>query len=114
MMSTREVRLAANEALFREVNERIKELGGRNSFETTSIFCECADDGCTARFEVGGNAYEELRSAAARFAVVPGHENPAIEVVVEGHDAYLVVEKFGAAAALAAETAGIERRSTGG
>ena len=55
------------------------------------------------QFEVGRSAYQELRSAAARFAVVPGHENPAIEVVVEGHDAYLVVEKFGAGAALAKE-----------
>jgi hypothetical protein len=103
-VSTREVRLAANEALLREVNERINELGGRNSFEKISIVCECADDGCLMRFEVGRSDYEGLRSSGIRFAVVPGHEKRDIESVAERHDTYLVVEKVGVGAELADET----------
>jgi len=37
-----------------------------------------------------------------RFFVVPGHENPAVEIVVETHATYLVVAKTGAAGSYAA------------
>jgi hypothetical protein len=37
--------------------------------------------------------YEALRKDGTRFAVVPGHEVPDIERVVERHQAYWVVEK---------------------
>jgi hypothetical protein len=37
--------------------------------------------------------YEAIRAEPTRFFVVPGHERPEIESVVERHGAYLVVEK---------------------
>ena len=47
--------------------------------------------------------YEELRSHPHRFAVRPGHVLETVEHVVDAHDGYVVVEKFGRAAAYAAE-----------
>ena len=100
-MADREERLAANEALFREVNERINELGDRYGFESVSIVCECANDDCTHSFELTRRDYGDLRSSGTRFAVVPGHETPDVETVVSRHDSYVVIEKVGLGAYVA-------------
>ena len=103
-MSGRTERVGVNEALFREVNERIDrlhdELGGANSFE---IVCECGDASCIERFNITSGEYEDLRRDVHRFALVPGHEQPEFERVVETRRAYLVVEKTDPGAARAAE-----------
>lgn len=44
-------------------------------------------------------AYEELRGDPTLFAIVPGHEQPDVEDVVERHDGYHVVRKRGGAPA---------------
>jgi len=93
-MSDRTERIGANEALFREVNERIsrieEQFGQTQSFE---IVCECGRADCDERFPITHAAYRKLRSEPVYFAIVPGHEVPTVEKVIERHDAYLVVEK---------------------
>jgi hypothetical protein len=94
-----------NEALFREVNERIDQLhdqlGSGRAFE---VVCECGDAECTERFQITSQAYSELREDVHRFAVVPGHEQPDVERTIAKHDRYFVVEKTDPKAAEAAET----------
>ncbi len=93
-MSDRAARLGANEALFREVNERIsrvqEEFGQTQSFE---IVCECTQPDCGERFAITHEAYRKLRSNPLHFAVKPGHDDPDVEKVVERTEEYLVVEK---------------------
>jgi hypothetical protein len=96
-----------NEALFREVNERIDQLqadlGGSNTFE---IVCECGTTDCIERFSITSDEYGALRQDVHRFAVVPGHERPEVERTVEKRAGYLVVEKTDPEAAeIAEETA---------
>ncbi len=102
-MRTREERLAANEAIFREVNERIAEVGERFELEDVSAICECATVDCTQRFELSRRDYEQVRSASIQFVVVPGHETPDVERIVERRATYLVVEKIGEGAEVAEE-----------
>jgi hypothetical protein len=45
--------------------------------------------------------YERIRSSPARFPIVPGHEYPEFERIVEENKEYVVVEKFGEAAEVA-------------
>ncbi len=97
-MGAREERLGANEALFREVNERVAELAERFSAGDTrdsrfDFNCECGKSDCTEQIALTVTEYEGLRAEATHFAVVPGHELPEIERVVERHPSYLVVEK---------------------
>jgi hypothetical protein len=94
-VGARERRLGANEALFREVNERVAEVAEQFiAGETPVNFnCECADRACAEQIPMTVGEYEALRKVETRFAVVPGHEVPDIERVVERHQAYLVVEK---------------------
>ena len=91
-----EERVARNEALFREVNEHVQELGERfatGSADVGRFVCECGSEGCTESMEVPIGAYEQVRANPRRFLVLPGHVVPEIEHVVEEADTYLVVEK---------------------
>jgi hypothetical protein len=47
--------------------------------------------------------YEAIRAVATHFVVVPGHEDPSVEHVVQQTDRFLVVEKEGPAAGEAQE-----------
>jgi hypothetical protein len=89
-------RKAANEALFREVNERIESL--QQTFaavehEPLHIVCECDRLDCTERVSVQLETYEQTRSDSALFFVRPGHEDDSVEDVVETGSDYIVVRK---------------------
>jgi hypothetical protein len=89
----REERAAKNEAVFREVNERIQEITRDQRSEWSAMLCECSDPSCTMTIDVSLDEYEATRAYGARFALVAGHEDPAVELVVERTDRFLVVEK---------------------
>ena len=89
-------RAAANEARFREANERIRaravDLGALD--QPSPYLCECDDGRCTAVVLLRAEEYEEVRSAPRRFVVVRGHQRPENRVFGE-HGMYVVIEKTG-------------------
>jgi hypothetical protein len=90
-----EERLAKNEILFRAVNERLDDLAEAVPWSRkTAYLCECSDTSCIESIELEREQYERARSRPTVFFVVPGHERPALEKIVEDHEAYLFVEKF--------------------
>jgi hypothetical protein len=106
--SARDERRARNEALFREVNERIELLSADLADESEQeasfeVVCECGRDDCTELIEVTRPQYESVRSDPRRFIVRPGHEHTDIERVVERNSGFLVVEKLEHAAEIAVE-----------
>jgi hypothetical protein len=106
-MEDRGERLGLNEALFREVNERVKSIndGFGTRLEAAEFVCECGNDECAVRVRIPLSEYEELRSDPTHFAVKDGHEILDVESVVRRCDDYVVVEKkAGAPAAVARET----------
>jgi hypothetical protein len=98
-----EKRLAMNEALFRDVNERIREISDTfgQPDATYDFLCECSDPACTERVILTREEYEDVRSASTRFVVAKGHALPEIESVVERAKDHVVVEKEGPAADVA-------------
>src|ERR1043165_9713630 len=105
-MDARETRLARNETLFREVNERIEEAVGRVGRDDAHIyefFCECSNSDCTLLLPLTITEYEAVRRDPRQFIVAPGHELPEIETVVFRSEGYQIVTKHGEAAALVAE-----------
>lgn len=100
-----EARKGANEAWFRELNERI-ELRAASAPEASGSFeivCECAREECTERIEIGFGSYESVRRDPTAFIVVAGHSDPTCERVMSECGPYQVVEKFGIAGAVAEE-----------
>src|SRR5262245_55442018 len=96
-MDERERRLGLNEAMFREVNERVEDMNQTFASVTGSfdIFCECGDLACTDRITVPMSVYERVRGDSKHFMLRPGHEDPTVEDVIETHDVYVIVEKGG-------------------
>ena len=104
-MEDRERRIGRNEALFREVNERIERVSGalRTGTDTMMILCECGNPDCVDHIEVSTAEYERVRDESTLFFVRPGHAKLDVEKVVEHHDEYDVVRKNGGAAEVARE-----------
>lgn len=91
--------IAANESIFREINESLEKLNQQLSeiIPVGDFVCECADVDCTARIGLTIAEYERLRSVPTHFAVRHGHVFHDAERVVEEFVGYTVVEKLGAA-----------------
>jgi hypothetical protein len=95
-------RVGKNEALFREVNERIREVSGRvvafDGEATLEFVCECSEEGCSDVVELTLAEYESIRSEPTHFLVAPGHVwQPETERTVRENETYAVVEKTGTA-----------------
>ena len=100
-------RAGRNEALFREVNERVRELNETHEFSQHMLewLCECADAACFEKIVMTGAEYSAVRENGTHFAITPNkqHVDSEVEVVLEQHDRYWVVEKEGEAAEVAEE-----------
>jgi hypothetical protein len=103
MDQRQERRLALNEAIFRDVNERIREISDTfgEKDATYDFLCECSDPGCTEKVVMTSAEYEYVRSDPTRFVVMKGHALPEVESVVDRARDHVVVEKEGAAADIA-------------
>jgi hypothetical protein len=107
-VDSRAKRVAQNETLFREVNERVEEIASgfaHHDEEDRAIgfVCECGRRDCTESIEATRAQYESVRSNPLRFLVLPGHEDEGVERVVERKERFFVVVKLGEGARLAAE-----------
>lgn len=99
-----EERIAKNNAIFREANERISAAAGSYGVDMPVPFiCECSDPGCSGVVRINLEQYEEIRADSRHFLNIPGHEAAAEgeAVVVAKRDDYLIVEKTGLAGDIA-------------
>jgi hypothetical protein len=88
-------RIGRNEALFREVNERIERISAtlQVSDEKLKILCECGVPTCLEQLDVPAAEYERVRADPTLFVIKPDHEHADLEEVVETHEGYHVVRK---------------------
>lgn len=102
-MDARERRLAENEALFREVNERVESIASKHGDDehVYEFYCECANGDCTMQVAVTLAEYENVRASGRRFLIAPEHAFPEVETVVERHESHWVIEKIGDSGAFA-------------
>ncbi len=93
----RQGRLARNQALFREVNERFNHVNERwgDRPPMDEWVCECANERCTERIPLTPTEYEQIRGTPTHFPVMPldSHVFLDVERVVQRNDRYWVVEK---------------------
>src|SRR5579884_2035565 len=96
MEDDRKARIASNEALFRAVNEKIEDVNSAfgTITETVTVVCECGEDTCIDQIELSLPCYEDVRKDPSLFVVVPGHEIPEVEQVVEHGDGFDIVRKM--------------------
>ena len=92
-------RIAKNEALFRDVNERVRQIDERQAVATGTearwdFLCECGFGDCAQAMSVTLDEYERARRSPVHFLVLPGHERPEVERIIERGDRFLLVEKL--------------------
>lgn len=102
-MDGRERRLAENERLLREVNERIEAAATRHGVDNHmyDFVCECSNADCTLELTMPLAEYERAREDPAVFVVAFGHDLPGIEKVVHRGRGYQLVRKQGEAGRIA-------------
>lgn len=95
---------ARTQSLFRDVNERVREINATFSdyVPLGDWICECADNACAERIALTPEEYEQVRTDATAFAIAPGqhHVFEQIEAVIRRTERYWVVQKNGAAGEL--------------
>jgi hypothetical protein len=84
--------LARNQALFREVNERLSEFAEASVDCQAEFVCECSRAECATSIALDPGEYEAVRSSAKLFVIAPGHETLG-EAVIEKNDRFALVEK---------------------
>ena len=94
-MDTRAERVGHNQAVFRNVNERLETLNDALATftEKFDVVCECGEVECAKQISMTRESYERVRSDPALFVVVPDHEAADVEEVVESSRDYEVVRK---------------------
>ena len=100
-------RLAKNEALFREINEKIRAINqdqGASDSGTWDFLCECADAECVEHVSLTLAEYEQARADPASFIVRPGHLRSGVETVTKRDGGYEIVTKLPGEEAVALET----------
>jgi hypothetical protein len=105
-MTEREARIARNETLFRDLNERVQEVATTIALDVPhalEIFCECGSASCVAKITLPTAEYEAVRAHPERFFIAPGHDIPEVEEVVERRTGYWVVQKHDEEAQIARE-----------
>ena len=90
-------RIAANEASFREINATLHEGLSKAELEAeepVAFVCECGVASCHALVRIPLDRYEAARAHRDRFVIVPGHEAPDVERIVERDEVWAIVEKL--------------------
>jgi hypothetical protein len=93
--------MAQNEVLARRINDRIDYQRPRNGESADTFICECVRVDCGGVLDLSLGEYARVRSNSRRFVVLPGHEEAAVESIVEVYSGYVVVEKRGEAGRVA-------------
>jgi hypothetical protein len=103
-----ERRLAENEVIFRQLNERahnglikINELAHEDKQPEFIVdddtplyfYCECSSLSCIERVTITFREYGRIHQNGRDFVVVPGHEAATIERVIKKYSGYNVVRK---------------------
>ena len=91
-------RVARNEAVFREVNERIREVSAHwAAADAVAFVCECSLADCVEALTLTLEEYEAIRVDPSWFVVAPDHVVPDTERLVRTEEGrYSVVEKSAA------------------
>jgi hypothetical protein len=108
-VNPRHERIAKNEVVMRAANREIQhaeEEVGNGSQGRFEVLCECGREDCDGMLSLTIAEYEEIHREHDRFVVLPGHNSPQIERVVEERGGYLVVDKFGEAEQIAEDESG--------
>lgn len=102
-------RMEENQLYFRRPNQKVaggfdelkkiaKDQGDNELLKDAdpiiNFFCECSDEDCKQRIRFRPGRYRALHKNKSHFTIMPGHDVPEIEHIVESSKNYIIVEKY--------------------
>ena len=75
--------------LFRDINRRVREFVDGD--DEGCFFCECSDAGCAAVLRMSGAEYDALCNLPGCYAVLAGHDDRELDMVIGRTDKYALV-----------------------
>ncbi|HSI79420.1 MAG TPA: hypothetical protein VK919_02100 [Solirubrobacterales bacterium] len=101
-LSSREERVAYNEAWARDLNRhRAEWLAFESGTGSGTFRCECWRGDCDARIGLTEDEWRIARAEPNRFVVAPGHVADDLEAVIAKHRGFWLVVKLGKAGEVA-------------
>jgi ANTAR domain-containing protein len=94
MTTPREERIVQTEEFFRQINDLMARNGRRDG---QVYICECANPYCNVTMDVTDEDITTLHSMPGYYLILPGHEIPDVEQVVQKTATYTIVTKDGTA-----------------
>ena len=86
-------RFSRNQRIFREANERLREVANP-SIALAQYVCECNHAECSETIELSLADYDAIRLTPNAFVIAPGHEQLEHDRVVEdANERFMLVEK---------------------
>jgi hypothetical protein len=94
-MATRDERREANQRTFQDANQRLHDVVETQLPESKSVafICECADDQCFERVEVGLAQWQAVADQPYYFLIVAGHPRVDGEHVIDTLGPFEIVSK---------------------
>ena len=92
-MDLHEGRVRENQAVFREVNERIAEISRLQRESGSDFLCECGEETCATTLPLDLSEYDAVRQDSGSFLVEPGHTVDGVNRLVERRGRYDLVKQ---------------------
>ena len=100
--SPRARRLRQNEELMEELNRRMERMleeireddEATDADDPIAFLCECSRLDCRERVHLKPSLFDRIHKDPEQFVLVPGHEMPEIERVVDQVGDFLIVRKL--------------------
>ncbi len=96
-MDLREERILENEQAFATINQRLRRDIERASDvaddDPVAFVCECGQAACHDSVELTVSEYRATHVDPRDFVVIPGHEIPDVEDVIQRAERYLRIRK---------------------
>ena len=88
-------RIAKNNLIFREANEKIRARADDAPLDRVPFLCECPDPECMTIVRLTLPEYQAIRADPGHFFTAAGHEQAEVPLgrVVSREDAYVIVKK---------------------
>jgi hypothetical protein len=97
MADSQAERIARNNMIFREANEKIREksIELEDPVDRIPFLCECPREDCSTIVRLTPAEYESVRRDRTHFFTSPGHEEAErpLGEVVSRRDQYVVIQK---------------------
>ena len=80
---------------FARANEHLRLTAEKYEFDQAVPFlCECSEISCTEPVRLSLTSYRDARAEPGTYILLPGHEDPRTERIVDRRDGFALVEKL--------------------